>query len=102
MNLGQLIGELRMRADEQPAGVPLMPGRFKPYKHGDGRGIGKNQAAILDYLATQTKPQSSSQIYKGLGLTQVDTCIALVAMARRRLVIRHGTRGKYTYTRTTA
>ena len=71
MNLGQLIGELRIRADERAAGISLDParGKFIPYKNGDGHPLGRNQRQVLEHLDATLTPQSAGQIARGTGMT---------------------------------
>lgn len=91
-----------MRAESTEAIPNGVLGKFTPYKHGDGKALGKNQAAILRYLESNPGTHSSTGLYMALDITQVDTCCALRALVKRGMVERHGSRGLYTYTRRVA
>jgi hypothetical protein len=90
MNLGQLIGELRMRAES--AAEAAQPSTRKRKAR-----VGHNGRQVLGVLAGIPAPLKAAEIATRANLPLQVACHALESLWHAELVLRFGARGSYCY-----
>jgi hypothetical protein len=87
MNLGQLVGELRMRAEDAEAGRRYKPGT-RPHPLQD---------EIMAFLAEQPEPLSMTQIARGINRQSPDIWVAMTSLLHAGKLARSGEPFKWRY-----
>lgn len=97
MNLGQLIGELRLEAEGiDPGGGQRAP-NLAPIAKPVGRVV-RNRRQQIEALIAQRGSVGASDLTKALGITPVNAGVMLLSMYKAGQLARSGEKYHYRYT----
>lgn len=98
MNLGQLIGELRMRAEAAEERCTVAPAVETPPQREAAKPRGQRQHQVMQILA-DGRSLDVAGVATAVGISAAHAGVLLHNMAAKGLISRHGAKHSYRYTR---